>query len=96
MQVSTAGGSQPRWRHDGRELFYVSDDGKMMAATIQMSGASIEAGPPVVLFEGAPATRANSFQYQPTADGQRFLAIVDAGITPRLTVVLDWRARSGQ
>ena len=96
VQVSTAGGSQPRWRHDGRELFYVSDDGTMMAATIQMAGASIEAGPPVVLFEGAPATRQNSFQYQPTADGQGFLAIVDAGITPRLTVVLNWRARSGQ
>ena len=64
--------------------------------SIQMSGASIEAGPPAVLFEGAPATFSTYFQYQPTADGQRFLAIVDAGIIPRLTVVLNWRARSGQ
>ena len=64
--------------------------------SIQMSGASIEAGPPAVRFEGAPATLPNYFQYQPTAAGQRFLAIVDAGIIPRLTVVLNWRARSGQ
>ena len=68
----------------------------MMAATIQMSGASIDAGRPAVLFEGAPATIPMNFQYQPTADGQRFLAIVDAGIVPRLTVVLNWRARSSK
>ena len=67
-----------------------------MAATIQMSGASIEAGPPAALFEGAPGTIPQNFQYEPFADGQRFLAIVDAGITPRLTVVLNWRARSRQ
>ena len=39
VQVSTAGGSQPRWRRDGRELFYVSEDEKMMSAPIQVSGA---------------------------------------------------------
>ena len=96
VQVSTAGGSQPRWRRDGRELFYVSEDEKMMSAPIQVSGASIQAGRPAVLFDDAPGTIPVFFQYQPTADGQRFLAIVDAGIVPRLTVVLNWRARSGQ
>ena len=79
---------------DAREPFYLSEDQKMIAASIQVSGQTIEAGPPAVLFEGAPETFPNYFRYQPTAAGQRFLAIVDARVWPRLTVVLNWRARS--
>jgi hypothetical protein len=98
VQVSTGGGSQPRWRGDGKELFYISADEKMMAAPIQVSNVSIEAGPPKALFEGAPETTPETFKYQPTADGQRFLMIVPSneGASPRLTVVLNWRARSSK
>jgi serine/threonine protein kinase/Tol biopolymer transport system component len=98
VQVSTAGGSQPRWRGDDKELFYVSADQKMMAAPIQESNASIEAGTPMALFEGAPETIAETFKYQPTADGQRFLMIVPSneGASPRLTVMLNWRAHSSK
>ena len=97
VQVSAAGGSQPRWRGDGKELFYVSADQQMMAASIQVSSASIEAGRTKTLFKGAPETVPEFFQYQPTADGQRFLvsASVNEGAPPRLTLVLNWRARSG-
>jgi Tol biopolymer transport system component len=98
VQVSTTGGSQPRWRRDGKELFYVSADEKMMAAPIQSSNASIEAETPKALFEGAPETIPETFLYQPTADGQRFLVIVPSneGASPRLTMVLNWRARSSK
>jgi eukaryotic-like serine/threonine-protein kinase len=98
VQVSAAGGSQPRWRQDGKELFYVSEDQKLMAAPIQLSNASIEAGMPKALFEGAPETIPETFLYQPTSDGQRFLVNVPSneGASPRLTVMLNWRARSSK
>jgi eukaryotic-like serine/threonine-protein kinase len=98
VQVSAAGGSQPRWRRDGKELFYISADQKMMAAPIQASNASIEAGTPKALFEGAPEPSQGVYVYQPTADGQRFLvtAPLNEGASPRLTVVLNWRARSSK
>jgi Tol biopolymer transport system component len=98
VQVSAAGGSQPRWRRDGKELFYISSDQKMMAAPIQASNASIQAGTPKVLFEGAPETIPEIFLYQPTADGQRFLVTApwNEGASPRLTVVLNWQARSNK
>jgi eukaryotic-like serine/threonine-protein kinase len=98
VQVSAEGGSQPRWRRDGRELFYISADQKMMAVPIQESNASIDAGTPKELFEGAPETTVENFLYQPTADGQRFLVIepVSDGPAPRLTVVLNWHARANK
>ena len=49
-QVSTGGGIGPRWRGDGKELFYHAPDGKLMAVPVK-SGASFEAGAPVALFE---------------------------------------------
>src|SRR5262249_49561220 len=50
-QVSTAGGIHPVWRPDGKELYYLSPDGKLMAATIQAQGAALEPGAPAVLFQ---------------------------------------------
>jgi Tol biopolymer transport system component len=52
VQVSTAGGTQVRWRRDGRELFYVSLDGRLMAAPIRFSaeGRTVEPGAPAPLF----------------------------------------------
>ena len=96
-QVSTSGGVQPRWRHDGKELFYVSPDGKMMSVTVK-AGATFEAGTPESLFQtrifGLGPNQYFSQQYDVTPDGQRFLLnvdVADANVTP-LTVVLDWTA----
>jgi Tol biopolymer transport system component len=50
-QISTGGGIWPRWRHDGKELFFIGPDSQTMAATITASGTSFEAAPPVPLFE---------------------------------------------
>jgi len=49
-QVSSGGGQEPRWRKDGRELFYLSQDGKMVAVSVA-TGASFEARSPVALFQ---------------------------------------------
>ena len=49
-QVSCGGGQEPRWRQDGKELFYVSTDGKMMSVGVT-TGASFKAGAPVTLFQ---------------------------------------------
>ena len=49
-QISTAGGVYPRWRPDGRELFYLNAAGEMMAATITVNGPTLAPGVPVALF----------------------------------------------
>jgi hypothetical protein len=94
-QVSTAGGAQPQWRRDGRELFYISPDRKLMAMEVKGDGSTFEAGVPKVLFE----LRTSSFPgvrnfYVAAADGQRFLVtslLEEATATPT-TVVLNWTA----
>ena len=94
VRVSTDGGSQPRWKKDGSELFYLSLDGKMMAATIKY-GRTLQVDVPKILFQ-TPITVAtpNIDQYDVTADGQRFvvLAPVEGDTQSPITVVLNWTA----
>lgn len=97
-QVSNAGGTQPRWRGDSKELFYLAADGKMMAVPIA-AGAKFDAGPPVALFQAnARELTATSelVSYDVAKDGQRFLIntqLKSAATTPPMTVVLNWSAR---
>ncbi len=72
-QVSSGGGSQPRWRGDGRELFYISPDSKLMAVEVG-TRPSLEVGPPHVLFQTRilPLIEARN-HYDAAADGQRFV-----------------------
>src|SRR5262249_12944658 len=76
-QVSAAGGYEPRWRKDGKEIFYLGADRKLMAVPVQASGATFQAGAATALFE-APVRGflqgwQNSNRYDVTPDGQRFL-----------------------
>ena len=98
-QVSNGGGASPRWRRDGRELFYLAPDGAVMAAPVRVSadGQAVESGEPARLFR-APIVLGGSTadnvkqQYDVTADGQRFLINVtaeEANVAP-ITVVLNW------
>ncbi|HYB53119.1 MAG TPA: protein kinase [Thermoanaerobaculia bacterium] len=92
IPISTAGGKEPSWRRDGKELFYIDDDGKMMAVPIH-SGATLEAGLPVPLFE----TRSRLSQigrYDVTPDGQKFLVVtrVAEREIPPIAVVVNWMA----
>ncbi len=97
LQVSTNGGIQVRWRRDGKELFYVSPDGQLMAVPIELSSktATVEAGVPKPLFRPrmirAGAT-VSAPQYSVSPDGQRLLVntiVGEANASP-LTVVLNW------
>jgi len=93
-QVSNAGGEEPKWRQDGKELFYVSSDGKMMAAEVKM-GASFEASTPVELFQThrrQPVSAQDVFSYDVSGDGQRFLIItkMDEVNPAPLSVTLNW------
>ena len=71
-QISTTGGSGPRWRGDGKELYYQATDGKLMAAPVTDS-ANLAVGEPVALFEFRPNSSQNAPFYSVSRDGQRFL-----------------------
>jgi Tol biopolymer transport system component len=95
-QVSSEGGEQPRWRGDGKELFYLSLESKLMAAPVTI-GSKFDSGPPIALFRATPR-QANSlldqFVYDVTRDGHRFLVNtqVKNAETEPMTVVLNWDA----
>ena len=96
-QVSTRGGVQPRWRRDGKELFYLAPDGKLTAVAVK-AGATFEVGTPEALFQtrifGLGPTAQYSQQYDLTADGQRFLINEDLGdvTAAPIAVILNWTA----
>jgi Tol biopolymer transport system component len=95
VRVSTDGGGQPRWRGDGKELFYLSLDGTLMAVSVRGEASSLEVGLPTTLV---PATELQAVvegpdysDYSVTPDGQRFL-VKRRGSSekPRIHVLLDW------
>lgn len=93
-QISTGGGQEPRWRRDGKELFYMSTDGKMMAVPI-IEGSSFEAGTPTALFtthRRQPVSSQDIYSYDVSPDGQRFLIVtnVDQGPAAPLSVLMNW------
>jgi len=103
--ISIAGGQQPRWRGDGKELFFEAADGKMMAVQVKkaVSGSqpSFEPGTPTALFDAyiAPGADDRYFQYDVTADGKRFLITAGGGSAASaapLTVVTNWLAGVGK
>ena len=92
LPVSTGGGSALRWRADGREIFYLAPDGRMMAVPIRPArdGKALELDAPVPLFA------ADSNDYMVARDGQRFLLFVTAPapLTAPLSVILNWKPAS--
>ncbi|HYM11730.1 MAG TPA: hypothetical protein VEU62_13425, partial [Bryobacterales bacterium] len=97
-QVSTNGGAQPAWRRDGRELFYMAPDQKIMAVEVK-SGSTFEPGAPKALFQtqvlGVTDARNH---YAVTSDGQRFLVntVVENLTSSPITVLVNWRGAAGQ
>jgi serine/threonine protein kinase/Tol biopolymer transport system component len=93
-QISEAGGSHPRWRLDGKELFYHSPDNKLMAATIGRRAGRIDVEAVQLLFETrTPGGGVRSF-YDVSGDGRRFLHSVPIEQTDSasLTLVTNWPA----
>ena len=95
-RVSTAGGTQPCWRRDGKELFYLAQDSKIMAVSVKTSD-NFQPGLPTPLFKidlarGIYSSVAS--EYDVTADGQRFLVnmvVAEARSLP-FAVVVNWTA----
>ena len=90
-QISLAGGSGPRWRADGKELYYYSLDGRLMAVSVKGGGASLTTGAPTVLFAFRRASATIVPSYAVTRNGQRFLlsAIVETDVKAPLSVVAE-------
>jgi Tol biopolymer transport system component len=97
--ISAGGGMQPEWRRDGKELFYISADGRLMAVDVTTDSAAFAAGVPRPLFdvEVPEATAPYPTDYGVSADGQRFLVntVVDQAERSSLTVILNWTADLG-
>jgi Tol biopolymer transport system component len=89
-QISTNGGMNAEWRGDGREIFYIAPDNRLMAVPVTLSTdtSTVEAGAPSPLFNVRPATN-----YSAARDGQRFLLNTPTGdnsVAP-ITIVLNWK-----
>jgi eukaryotic-like serine/threonine-protein kinase len=90
-QVSAGSGCTPRWRRDGKELFYVSFDNKLIAADVRASGSSFEVGTLHTLLETRPAGGLASFDA--AGDGQRFVFAYELGQPDAaITLVVNWTA----
>lgn len=79
-QVSTDGGQQPRWRRDGKELFFLSRDRKLMAVSVK-TGTNLKFDAAAPLFQTLahePITAEEFFTYDVSADGRRFLVNANA------------------
>ena len=98
-QVSPAGGASPRWRPDGRELYYLSPDAKLMAVPIRMQGATVEPGDPQVLFQTRLTTPFSGVagnirpQYDVAADGRFLMNITVEETTSPIAIILNWKPR---
>jgi Tol biopolymer transport system component len=92
-QVSSDGGINPRWRADGRELYYVAPDGTLMAVPMAVVGSTLTSGAPVALFRprivGGGA--AFSTQYDVARDGRFLINTVVDETAPPLTIIQNWK-----
>jgi hypothetical protein len=97
-KVSSKGGDWVRWRRDGREMFYIAGDRKLMSVAVQAISGSLEFGTPRALFTipfvAPPSGVSAPYTYDVMPDGQRFLAVVPVGeaVSPPMTVILNWQA----
>jgi len=92
-QVSSGGGTEPRWSHDGKEIFYIASKGMLTAVPVSTEGG-VSAGVATPLFQvhaRAPISSTDLFSYDVAADGKRFL--VNRYVRPEhpvpLTIVLN-------
>jgi hypothetical protein len=93
--ISTNGGFEPEWRKDGRELYYLAPDRKLMAVTMASSPSGVEVSIPRALFE-APEVQPfiGRAQYAVLDNGQRFLfnARYENAEPRSINVIFNWLA----
>ena len=92
MRVSADGGGQPKWRGDGKELFYTAADGQLMAADVQEGKAGPDVSFPTALFGLEVVINLVNDDCGVSADGQRFLVKVhpDEDAEARMHVITNW------
>ena len=92
VRLSAAGGGQPRWRGDGRELYFLTADGTMMAVAFS---DTMVPGAPRSLFRSRINSNPMLSRYVVTPDGQRFLGLVriEKPPAPQMSVLVNWRPR---
>jgi len=91
QRISNNGGVQPRWREDGKELYYLEYNGELMAVDMDPENIS-NSGNPHIMFETKIDVWANASQYSVISNGQRFLLLeplAEKTSTP-ITVVTNW------
>ncbi|HSN68071.1 MAG TPA: hypothetical protein VLV48_02435, partial [Thermoanaerobaculia bacterium] len=92
-QISTSGGAYPRWRGDGKELFYLNSQFRMVSVKLGFEGNTLEASVPEILFQASVGGQYLDWgHYDVTADGERFLidAPAETASASPITVVLGW------
>ena len=90
-QVSTDAGTEPRWAHSGREIFYRNGAGNLVAAEVRASGRTFSVGQRRTLFSTLTYdVDRNHVTYDITADDQQFLFVKQSGGTRDVVVVLNW------
>ena len=91
-QVSVNGGAAPEWRKDGKEVYYLASDRKLMAADVRVVGSAVEVGIPSPLFEANVDIYTAPNRYDVSADGRSFL-VNTSGFeynTRPIDVVMHW------
>jgi roadblock/LC7 domain-containing protein len=94
--VSAEGGRQPAWSADGKELYWVGQEGTLMAASVELQAAGIRVGRAEALFR-LPADLERAY-FQPARDGRRFL-VFEPEIAQQdrpMVVVQNWAGRLGK
>jgi hypothetical protein len=87
VRISTAGGSLPHWRRDGKELFYLNADNHLMAVSLTL-GETLHPAAPVALFSLGVGD-----VYDVSPDGQRFLVASAVPGSEDAAVMVNWTAR---
>ena len=99
-KISTSGGGSPRWRADGRELYYMTVGGKVMAVPISTQGSTIVPGTPSTLFQplvaGGPWSTVSGNlrqQYDVSADGRFLMNVTTEETSSPITLILNWKPK---
>ena len=92
QQVSIDGGSEPVWRADGKEIFYVAADGDMMSVPVELGAASFKLGVPKPLFRTRLEFESIQRQYDVSSDAKRFLLAqpLEETTSVPITVIVNW------
>jgi Tol biopolymer transport system component len=98
-RISTASGTQPRWRADGKELFYLTLEHTLMAVPVR-AASNFQAGADVPLFRARPAEyyQGSRYDYAPSRDGRKFLVNTRLGVAGSrgIQVMVGWQPVAGR